>query len=70
MQAPVRSVVIVLPDIAPDTGPADGGAGPGFLQTPVLVEPDFLFLQAAVEPLDVAVAFRMVVSRAAAAEAY
>lgn len=36
---------------------------------PLLRRPDFFFLQAAVEPLDVTVAFRMMVGRAAVRDA-
>jgi hypothetical protein len=49
----MRPVVIVLLDPASD-------AGSRFFQAPVLRRPDFLFLQAAMEPLDVAVALRVV----------
>jgi len=55
--SPVRPIVIVLLDPTGDTGP-------GFFQAPILCGPDFLFLQAAMEPFDVAVAFRVMVGRA------
>ena len=45
----VRPVLIVLLDPTSD-------AGPRFVQGAVLRDPDFLFFQAAMEPLDVAVA--------------
>ena len=52
----MRAVVIVLLQIPTDVFSR-------FRQTAILRSPDFLFLQAAMEPLDVAVAFRVVVSR-------
>ena len=52
----MRAVVVVLLQI-----PADVFSG--LRQAAIFRSPDFLFLQAAMEPLDVAVAFRMVVSR-------
>ncbi len=52
----VRPVVIVLLDPA-------GDVAPRFFQAPILRRPDFLFLQAAMEPLDVAVAFRVMIRR-------
>jgi len=48
-----RPVVIVL------LGPT-GDAGTRFFQALVLRRSDFLFLQAAMEPLDVAVTFRVI----------
>src|SRR5690348_2326832 len=53
----MRPVVIVLLDPTRD-------AGSGFFQAAVLCCPDFLFLQAAMEPFDVAVTFRVMISRA------
>ena len=53
----VRPVVIVLLDPA-------GDAGLCFFHAAIFRRPDFLFLQAAMEPFDVAVAFRVMVSRA------
>ena len=50
----MRPVVIVLLDPTSDRGPR-------FLQAAILRGPDFLFLQAAMEPLDVAVAFRVMI---------
>ena len=54
----MRPVVIVLLDPA-------GDAAPRFFHAPILRRPNFLFLQAAMEPLDVAVAFRVMIGRAA-----
>jgi hypothetical protein len=54
----MRPVVIVLLDPA-------GDAVPRFFQAAILRRPDFLFLQAAMEPFDVAVAFRVMIGRAA-----
>ena len=54
----VRPVVIVLREI-----PADVFSR--LTETAIFRSPDFLFLQATMEPFDVAVAFRMVISRAA-----
>jgi hypothetical protein len=54
--------VIVLLDPTRDRGPR-------FFQAAILRRPDFLFLQAAVEAFDVAVAFRMMVRRAAMRDA-
>jgi len=53
----MRPVVIVLLDPMSDRGPR-------FLQAAILGGPDFLFLQAAMEPFDVAVAFRVIIGRA------
>ena len=53
----MRTVVIVLLDPARD-------AQLGLVEALVLVEPHLLFFQAAMEPLNVAVALGMVVSRA------
>ena len=58
----MRPVVIVLLDPASDTGSR-------FFQAPVLRGPDFLFLQAAMEPLDIAVALRVVIGRATVRDA-
>ena len=58
----VRPVVIVLLDPASDRGSC-------FLQAAILRRPDFFFLQAAMEPFDVAVAFRMMIRRAAVRDA-
>jgi len=54
----VRSVVIVLPQEAPDVFPT-------LLKAPVLGQPHFLLLQTAMESLNVAVSLRVRVSRAA-----
>ena len=54
----VRPVVIVLLDPTSDVAA-------GFFQAPILRRPDFLFFQAAMEPFDIAVAFRVVIGRAA-----
>ena len=53
----MRTVVIVLLDPARD-------APLGLVEALVLVEPHLLFFQAAMKPLNVAVAFGMVVGRA------
>src|ERR1700688_4801435 len=53
----MRSVVIVLLDPASDRFPR-------FLHAAILRRPHFLFLQAAMEPFDVAVALRVMVGRA------
>ena len=53
----MRPVVIVLLDPTSD-------ARSRFFQTAILSRPDFLFLQAAMEPFDVAVAFRVMIRRA------
>src|SRR5271154_1914887 len=53
----MRPVVIVLLDPTSD-------AGPCFFHTAIFRRPDFLFLQAAMEPLDVAVALRVMIGRA------
>lgn len=50
VESAVRTVVIVLLDPASD-------ALPGLIESLILVEPHLLFFQAAMEPLDVAVAF-------------
>ena len=55
----MRPVVIVLLD-------PTGDAGASLFQAPILRRPHFFFLQAAMEPFDVAVALGMVVSRAPA----
>ncbi len=52
----VRPVVIVLLDPTSDRCSR-------FFQAPILRRPDFLFLQAAMEPFDVAVAFRVMIRR-------
>ncbi len=44
-------------------------AGPRFFQAAVLRRPDFLFLQAAMEPFNVAVAFRVMIRRPAVRDA-
>jgi len=49
--------VIVLLDPA-------GDAGSRFFQAAILGRPDFLFLQAAMEPFDVAIALRVMIRRA------
>jgi hypothetical protein len=53
----MRTVVIVLPDPAADRLPR-------FLHVAIFRRPDFLFLQAAMESFDVAVAFRVMIGRA------
>ena len=53
MNSAVRSVVIVLLDPTSDRGTR-------FFHAAIFRRPDFLFLQAAMEPFDVAVAFRMI----------
>jgi hypothetical protein len=53
----MRSVVIVVLDPTSDTAPR-------FSQAPILRRPNFLFLQAAMEPFDVAVALRVMIGRA------
>ena len=58
----MRAVVIVLFDPARDRGPR-------FLQAAILRRPDFLLLQAAMEPFDVTVAFRVMIRRAAVRDA-
>jgi hypothetical protein len=58
----VRPVVIVLLDPTSD-------AVACFLQTAILRRPDFLLLQAAMEPFDVAVTLRVMVGRAAMGDA-
>ncbi len=58
----MRPVVIVLLNPTSDRGPR-------FLQAAILGGPDFLFLQAAMEPFDVAVAFRVMIRRAAMRDA-
>src|SRR5580698_736034 len=58
----MRSVVIVLFDPASD-------AGPRLVQASILRRPDFLFLQAAVEPFDAAVALRVMIRGAAMRDA-
>jgi len=54
----MRPVVIVLLD-------PTSNAGSRFIQAAILGRPDFLFLQAAMEPFDVAVALRVMIGRAA-----
>src|SRR5271168_3097465 len=58
----MRPVVIVLFDPTSDRSPS-------FFHSAILRRPDFLFLQAAMEPLDVAVAFRVMIGRAAVRDA-
>ena len=58
LDSAMRPVVIVLLD-------PTSNADTCFLQAAILRRPDFLFLQAAMESLDVAVAFRVMISRAA-----
>jgi hypothetical protein len=50
----MRPVVILLLEPAGDTVPR-------FFQAPKFRRPDFLFLQAAMEPLDVGAAFRLMI---------
>ena len=52
----MRPVVIVLLDPTSDRCPR-------FFQAPILRRPDFLFLQAAMEPFNVTVAFRVMIRR-------
>jgi hypothetical protein len=52
----MRPVVIVLLDPAGDRGTC-------FFQAAILLRPDFLFLQTAMEPFDVAVTLRVMVGR-------
>ncbi len=56
LDAAMRPVVIVLLDPTSD-------AGPCFFQAAILRGPDFLFLQAAMEAFDVAVAFGVMIGR-------
>ena len=56
LDSAVRPVVIVLLDPA-------SNAGPRFFQAAILRRPDFLLFQAAMEPFDVAVAFRVMIGR-------
>src|ERR1700722_5257182 len=58
----VRPVVIVLFDPASD-------AGARFFHASILRRPDFLFLQAAMEAFDVAVALRVMIGRASMRDA-
>ena len=53
----MRPVVIVLLDPATDRLPR-------FLHAAIFRRPDFLFFQTAMEPFDVAVAFRVMIGRA------
>ncbi len=53
----MRPVVIVLLDPTSD-------AGTGFLHASIFRRPDFLFLETAMEPFDVAVALRVMIGRA------
>src|SRR5450755_741501 len=56
LDSAVRPVVIVLLDPTSDRCSR-------FFQAPIFRCPDFLFLQAAMEPFDVAVAFRVMIRR-------
>ena len=56
LDSTVRPVVIVFPD------PTSARCS-RFFQAPILRRPDFLFFQAAVEPFDVAFAFRVMIRR-------
>src|SRR5579864_3380437 len=58
----MRPVVIVFLDPA-------GDVAPRFFQAAILRRPDFLFLQAAMEPFDVTVALRVMISGAAVRDA-
>ena len=58
----MRPVVIVLFDPTSDRGPR-------LLQVSILCRSDFLLLQAAMEPFDVAVAFRVMIGRASMRDA-
>ena len=62
LNSAVRPVIIVLFD------PTSNG-GSRFFQAAILRCPDFLFLQTAMEPFDVAVAFRVMVGRASMRDA-
>jgi len=62
LDSAVRPVVIVLLDPTSD-------AGPCFYQAAILRGPDFLFFQAAVEPFDVAVAFRVMIGSSSVGDA-
>jgi hypothetical protein len=62
IDATMRPVVIVLLEI-----PTDVFSGLG--QAAIFRRPDFFFLQATMEPFDVAVSFRMVVSRSSVRDA-
>ena len=53
----MRPVMIVLPQVSPDVIT-------GLIRIPILGQSNFLFLQAAMKTLDVAVAFRVMVSGA------
>jgi hypothetical protein len=57
-----ESVVIVLLDPTSERGAR-------FFQASILRRPDFLFLQTAMEPFDVAVAFRLMICRASMRDA-
>jgi hypothetical protein len=58
----MRPLVIVLLDPATDRLPR-------FLHAAIFRRPNFLFLQAAVEPFDLAVAFRVMVRRSTMCDA-
>jgi hypothetical protein len=58
----MRPVVIVLLDPASDRGSR-------FFHAPVLGRPDFFLFQSAVEPFDVALAFRVTIRRPSMREA-
>jgi len=58
----VRPVVIVLSDPTSDRSSR-------FFQAPILRRPDFFFLQTAMEPLDAAVTFRVMIRRASMCDA-
>jgi hypothetical protein len=57
LDSAVRPVVIVILDPTSDRGPR-------FFQVAIFRRPDFLFLQAAMEPFDVAVVLRVMIRRA------
>ncbi len=61
-ESAMRPIVIVLLDPTSD-------AGSRFFQAAILRRPDFLFFQAAMEPFDVAVAFWVMMRRAAVRDA-
>ena len=62
MQTLMRPVVIVLFDPTSDRCAR-------LFDAAILVHPDFLLLQAAMEPFDVTVSFRMVIRRSAVRDA-
>ena len=63
LDSAVRPVVIVLFDPTGDRCSL-------FIQAPILRRPDFLLFQAAMEPFDVAIAFRLMIRRPPIVRAY